>query len=113
VEAKKIAHQPHKGKESSVWKLGIELKRVSGDAKEPWLAVTKDAVQRLWEEEYKGKFGVPQGTTLVSRPRQPDDEFGSLSEHRKIRAIKPPANDTYQSFIDRDPEKQVTNDPLD
>ena len=81
--------------------------------KEPWLAVAKNAVQQLWEEEYKGKFGVPQGTTLVSRPRNPDDEFGSLSEHRKIRAIKPPANDAYQSFIERDPEGQATDDPLD
>jgi hAT family C-terminal dimerisation region len=81
--------------------------------KEPWLAVAKNAVQQLWEEEYKGKFGVPQGITLVSRPRKPDDEFGSLSEHRKIRAIKPPANDAYQSFIERDPEGQATDDPLD
>ena len=35
--------------------------------KEPWLAVAKNAVQQLWEEEYKGKFGVPQGITLASR----------------------------------------------
>jgi hypothetical protein len=33
VEAKKIARQPRKGKKSSVWKLGVELKRVSDDAK--------------------------------------------------------------------------------
>ena len=30
VEAKKIACQPRKGKKSSVWKLGIELKNFFG-----------------------------------------------------------------------------------
>jgi hAT family protein len=82
--------------------------------KGPWLAAAKNAVQQFWEEEYRGKFATPQlGTSLVSRPRHPDDEFGSLSEHRRIKAAKPPASDTYQSFIDRDPEGQATDDPLD
>ena len=85
--------------------------------KGPWLAVAKNTVQPFWEEEYKGKFGTPSTpqscTSLVSRPRHPDDDFGSLSEHRRIKAGKPPASDTYQSFIDRNPEGQATDDPLD
>ena len=79
-----------------------------------WLDTAQKTVQQLWEEEYKGKFGAPQSATpLVSRPRHPNDEFGSLSEHRRIKAVKPTTSDPYQSYVDRDPEGQATDDPLD
>jgi hypothetical protein len=53
------------------WELDLE--------KECCLDSAKEAVQVLWEEEYKGKFNVPHLTTVASRPRQRDDEFGSLT----------------------------------
>ena len=79
-----------------------------------WLDTAKKTVQQLWEEEYKGMLSAPRSVIpLVSRPPHPNDEFGSLSEHRRIKAVKPTTSDPYQSYIDCDPEGQATDDPLD
>jgi hypothetical protein len=81
------------------------------DEKRPWIDTAQKAVQQLWEEEYKGKFGAPE-LTLVSRPRHPNDEFGAFSEHRRIRTVTPTSSDSYQSYISCDPEGQPADDPL-
>jgi hypothetical protein len=84
------------------------------EEKRPWLDAAKKAVQELWEQEYKGKFGAPKSATQpVTRPQGPNEEFGSLSEYRKIKTLKPTTSDPYQAYIDRDPEGDAEDDPLD
>jgi hAT family C-terminal dimerisation region len=75
----------------------------SDPQKRIWLKKTEEAVQRLWEEEYKGKFATPSNPQ--PRDRNPDDEFGGLSEHREIKNLPVRStNDAYLSYIDRDLE---------
>jgi hAT family C-terminal dimerisation region len=73
--------------------------------KKSWLKKPQAAVQKLWEEEYKGKFAMPSVTSLSQpRDRNPDDEFGALAEHQKIKKPGLAINDPYLSYINRDLE---------
>jgi hAT family C-terminal dimerisation region len=73
--------------------------------KKSWLKKTQAAVQKLWEEEYKGKFAMPSVTSLSQlRDRNPDGEFGALAEHQKIKKPGLAIDDPYLSYIDRDLE---------
>jgi hAT family C-terminal dimerisation region len=85
-------------------KWGWQICQQWGDdpQKRSWLEKTQKAVREFWEE-YKGKFSTPAtATSQPSRPRHPDDEFGALSEHFKIRTARPIVNDAYTAYIDRD-----------
>ena len=84
---------------------------LGNDEKRPWIDTVQKAVQQLWEEEYKGKFGTPE-LTLVSRPRRPNDEYGAFSEHRRIRTVAPISGDSYQAYVGCDPEGQPKDDLL-
>ena len=76
--------------------------------KKTWLDMAKKAVQQLWKEEYKGKFDTQKEiVTLVSRPKRPNDEFASLSAHRKVKnieSLQPTSIDTLRTYLERDPE---------
>jgi hypothetical protein len=74
--------------------------------KKLWLKKTQEAVRKLWEEEYRGRFGTPEPTPEApqSRDQHPDDEFGALDEHLKIKTGRPALKDFYQSYINRDVE---------
>jgi hAT family C-terminal dimerisation region len=79
----------------------------SDPSKRTWLETAKKAVQQLWKEEYKGKFDAQEAITLASHPKHPNDEFGSLSEHRKVKNLgssRPTNIDPLQTYIERDPE---------
>src|SRR5207248_11676842 len=39
--------------------------------------------------------------------------FGSLSEHQRIKTVKPTSSDAYQSYINSDPDIKAVNNPLD
>ena len=91
--------------------------------KRPWLNVAQKSVEQLWNEEYKGKFNskdhgkLTTRLSIVHRPRHPNDEFGSLSEHRKIKdagqsGASRPAGNSYLSFFNCGTEEQDV-DPLE
>lgn len=75
------------------------------------------AVRQLWEDEYKGKFGAAQSSELPSQPGNTSvsqRRRARLSQHQKIRIGEPILIDSYQSYIDSDPEKQLqADDPLE
>ena len=99
----------------------LEQKWELDPEKEFRLDSAKEAVQVLWEEEYKGKINVPQLTTVPSRPRQRDqaarcldDEFGSLAEYRKVSSEPFTAHrDPFEAYIYSGPEVLVEDDPLE
>lgn len=73
----------------------------------------KKSVQTLWEDRYKDRIEVPQPTTsLECRPRvrQPDIQFGHLSQHKKIATAKQRTDDSYQWYIGCDPETESLAD---
>jgi hAT family C-terminal dimerisation region len=82
------------------------------DKTEPWLTTAKKAVQELWEEEYKGKYRTVQ---LSTRPRQkahsrPD--FSDISQFMVLEKIETPTGDSYQNYIERDPEVRLSNEEV-
>ena len=66
-----------------------------------FLNSTQRDVEQLWRE-YKGKFGGQQlPIRPVYQPRNPNDEFGSLSEYRRIKNPEFITGDTYSPYISR------------
>ena len=66
------------------------------------------------KEEYKGKFGVRQSGVrpTTHRPRHPNDEFGALSQHKKIKNPELTTGDSYLSYINHGTEGEG-DDPLE
>jgi hAT family C-terminal dimerisation region len=77
----------------------------------------RKAVRQPLEEEYKGKFGASQPSALLSEPSDTSvsqRRRARLSQHQTIRIGEPVFIDSYQSYVDADPEKQLqADDPLD
>lgn len=101
----------------------LEQKWQGDHKKRPILDTAREAVQALWEEEYKGKFDHSQSSTLPSRPRptnqrdprsrHPNDGFGALSEYRKLPSADLQTGDAYQAYLISGLEGQSTDtDPL-
>jgi len=77
--------------------------------KERLLDTAKKSVQKLWEDGYKDRIDASRPTiSLECRPRarQPDIQFGHLSEHKKIATAKQKTDDAYQWYVDCDPETE-------
>ena len=88
-------------------------KRWSGsDTTEPWLANAKDAVQELWEEEYKGKYRTTHLSPRQRHRRQDslEPDFSDISLFMELEAVDPTAGDPYQAYIERDPEERLSNE---
>lgn len=71
----------------------------------------KGLVQELWEEEYKGKYGAAPAViepTARDPPqsKNPDDRFGGLHRHKRLRPQSKVSSDHYRAFITTDPEDE-------
>jgi hypothetical protein len=80
--------------------------------REPWLANAKDAVQELWEEEYKGKYRTTHLSPRQRHRRQDslEPDFSDISLFMELETVEPTAGDPYQAYIERDPEERLSNE---
>jgi hAT family C-terminal dimerisation region len=71
----------------------------------------KGLVQELWEEEYKGKYGVKSPTNKESSQpsKRQDDRFGALHRHKQIGHRPKTSSDRYLAFISTDCEDEETD----
>lgn len=81
----------------------------------------KGLVQELWEEEYKGKYGLNSASSTDSnsraekdcpQPKNPEDRFGGLHRHKQLGAKPRASSDRYRAFISTGREDNET-DPLE
>ena len=71
----------------------------------------KGLVQELWEEEYKGKYGLESPTDkMPSQPKKrQDDCFGGLHRHKQVGHRPKMSSDRYLAFVSTDCEERETD----
>jgi hypothetical protein len=82
------------------------------DKIEPWLTTAKKAVQEFWEDGYKGKYGKSQLSTRPGHQAHSRRDFDDISQFMELEQVETPAGDSYQNYIERDPETRLSNEDV-